>query len=219
MPPDHQPHLSLEIVSDLVCPWCFIGLCRLDQALATLGQRHPGLVIDTYWRPFFLNPDTPPQGEPYRPFLERKFGGSDAVDALFARVRAAGAAWGIDYRFEAIRRRANTLAAHRLIHWAQQRGAARPLVERLFVGQFQRGEHIGDLEILADIAAECGHDRASVATYLASHSAVETVRELEREAREWGVRAVPTFVIDRRIVVPGAEDPAILVAAIEQTLS
>lgn len=219
MTTDTPTRLLLEIVSDVVCPWCFIGLRRLDRALETLRDRHPGLVVETRWRPFFLNPDTPPEGEPYRPFLEQKFGGSTAVEALFQRVREAGAAWGIDYRFEAIQLRANTLASHRLIHWAQQRGDARALVERIFVGQFQRGEHVGDPAILADIAAACGHDRAAVAAYLASDTDAEHVRRLEREARDWGVRAVPTFVVDRRIVVPGAEDPAMLVTAIEQALA
>lgn len=218
MPNDTPRQLTLEIVSDLVCPWCFIGLRRLDIAMTTLGQKHPDLEISQRWRPFFLNPDTPPEGEPYLPFLIRKFGSEAAVEALFQRVRDAGMPYGIDYRFEDIRLRANTLHAHRLIHRAQQQGDARALVERLFVGQFQLGEHLGDTAVLADIADECGYPRSVITDYLASDSDSELVRTMERESRAWGVRAVPTFIVDRRIMVPGAEDPAILVSAIEQAL-
>ena len=215
---ESRRELNLEIVSDLVCPWCFIGLRRLDIAVAAIHAKYPDVAIVQRWRPFFLNPDTPPAGEPYLPFLINKFGSREAVDALFQRIRDAGAAYGISYHFERIALRANTLDAHRLIHRAQQQGDARPLVERLFVGQFQLGEHLGDPAILTAIARECGYDGPAVADYLASDADRETVRAAERDARSWGVRAVPTFIVDRRIMVPGAEDPAILVAAIEQAL-
>lgn len=211
--------LQLEIVSDIVCPWCFIGLRRLDQALASLRLHHPSLDISVRWRPFFLNPHTPPDGEPYLPFLINKFGSTEAVAALFQRVREAGAVYGLDYRFEKIERRANTLQTHRLIHWAQQHGDARPLVERLFVGQFQRGEAIGDPAVLADIAAECDYPRAEVSAYLASDRDIEQVCDMEREFRTRGVRAVPTFIIGQQHMIPGAEDPRILVTAIEQRLA
>jgi predicted DsbA family dithiol-disulfide isomerase len=219
MPQESRHTLTLEIVSDLVCPWCFIGLHRLDLAVAAIRGEYPDLDIIQRWRPFFLNPDTPPAGEPYLPFLINKFGSREAVDALFQRIRDAGAAYGISYHFERIALRANTLDAHRLIHHAQQQGDARVLVERLFVGQFQLGEHLGDPAILAAIASECGYDHAAVAAYLASDTDRDTVRAAERDARAWGVRAVPTFIVDRRIMVPGAEDPAILSEAIRQALT
>lgn len=219
MPQESRHTLTLEIVSDLVCPWCFIGLHRLDLAVAAIREEYPELEIVQRWHPFFLNPDTPPAGEPYLPFLINKFGSREAVDALFQRIRDAGAAYGVSYHFERIALRANTLDAHRLIHRAQQQGDARPLVERLFVGQFQLGEHLGDPAILATIAGECGYDRAAVADYLTSDADRDTVRAAERDARTWGVRAVPTFIVDRRIMVPGAEDPAILSAAIRQALT
>lgn len=170
----------------------------------------------TRWRPFFLNPDTPPAGEPYLPFLIAKFGSRERVEAIFAQVRAAGAAYGIDYHFEKIAVRANTFDAHRLIHRAQQRGDARPLVERLFAAQFQRGENVGERALLVGIAAECGDDPAAVAAYLASAEDVEAVRAEEIAWRRRGVRVVPTFVVDRRWLVPGAEDPATLAAAIRR---
>ena len=208
--------LTIEIVSDLVCPWCFIGLRRLSTAIEQVRREIPGFSCRKVWRPFFLNPDTPPQGEPYMPFLESKFGSREAVEAIFARVREAGRAYDLDYAFERITLRANTLQAHRLIHWAQQRGEAEQLVERLFVAQFQRGEYVGDVALLTQIAAECGYPPAEVAAYLASTQDVDTVRSQEAEGRAAGIRQVPTFIVDRRLVVVGAEDPAVLAEAMRQ---
>ena len=208
--------LTIEIVSDLVCPWCFIGLRRLSTAIEQVRREIPEFSCRKVWRPFFLNPDTPPQGEPYMPFLEAKFGSREAVEALFARVREAGRAYDLDYAFERITLRANTLQAHRLIHWAQQRGEAEQLVERLFVAQFQRGEYVGDVALLTQIAAECGYPPAEVAAYLASTQDVDTVRSQEAEGRAAGIRQVPTFIVDRRLVVVGAEDPAVLAEAMRQ---
>lgn len=208
--------LTIEIVSDLVCPWCFIGLRRLSTAIEQVRREIPGFSCRKVWRPFFLNPDTPPQGEPYMPFLEAKFGSREVVEALFARVREAGRAYDLDYAFERITLRANTLQAHRLIHWAQQRGEAEQLVERLFVAQFQRGEYVGDVALLTQIAAECGYPPAEVAAYLASTQDVDTVRSQEAEGRAAGIRQVPTFIVDRRLVVVGAEDPAVLAEAMRQ---
>ncbi len=210
--------LALDIVSDFVCPWCFIGLKRLDIALAQFRQHYPDCTVDTRWRPFFLNPDTPPEGEPYLPFLINKFGSREAVDALFQRVRDHAAAYGLHYDFAAIERRANTLQAHRLVDWAQRQGDARRLVERIFVGQFQRGEFIGDPEILCDMAAECGYERAAAARHLAGDDGTAALRDLERAARAGGIRAVPSFVIDQRLLVAGAEEPAMLTAALVQAL-
>jgi predicted DsbA family dithiol-disulfide isomerase len=211
--------LTIEIVSDVVCPWCFIGLRRLDRAIAAVQDDVPQFSPVKRWRPFFLNPQTPPDGEPYLPFLVRKFGSQEHVDSLFARVREAGLDYGLDYHFEKIRLRANTLQAHRLIHWAQQQGDAQALVERLFVGQFQLGEHVGDRAVLVHIAGECGYDAEAVRQYLASDADTDLVRQQEREARVWGVNAVPTFVVDRKVAVAGAENPLVLAAAIRRVLA
>ena len=210
--------LTIDIVADIVCPWCFIGKRRLETAVALVRRHDPEFTCRTRWLPFFLNPDTPPEGEPYLPFLERKFGGRASVEALFARVREAGRAYGIDYAFEKIPLRANTLRAHRLIHWVQQRGDADALVERLFVAQFQRGEYVGDIALLAEIAAECGYDRGAVADYLSSAEDENLVRTRERQVRAMGVRMVPTFILPGNEVIVGAEDPAVLAAGILRQL-
>jgi len=206
--------IKIDVVADIVCPWCFIGKRRLESALAIARRQRPELCVETRWLPFFLNPDTPSEGEPYLPFLTQKFGSREAVDALFERVRAAGKHYGIDYSFEKIALRANTLAAHRLIHWAQQRGNAALLVERLLAAQFQLGEAVGDLATLTRIACECGYPEAEVATYLNSDRDTATVRNLERKARALGINMVPTFIVNDDRVIVGAEDPTILAEAI-----
>lgn len=214
---NHLP-LTIEIVSDVVCPWCFIGLRRLDLALDMVRKEYPELTCVKHWRPFFLNPDTPPEGEPYLPFLIQKFGSQEKVNAIFQRVRDAGAAHGLEYHFEKISVRANTLNAHRLIHWAQQKGDAQRLVERLFVGQFQLGENVGDIAVLIRIAVECGHDYAEVEAYLTSNRDADLIQAMEQESRDWGISAVPTFIFSRKLGIQGAEDPIVLADAIRQVL-
>ncbi|MDP3539769.1 MAG: DsbA family oxidoreductase [Azonexus sp.] len=211
--------LKIDIVADIVCPWCFIGKRRLETAIAMVRQAHPDFCYETRWRPFFLNPDTPPEGEPYLPFLEQKFGGRAPVEALFERVREAGRAYGIAFEFEKIRLRANTLQAHRLIYWAQMQGNADALLERLFVAQFQRGEAVGDLTSLAKIAAECGYAAEDVAAYLSAIEDTDEVLEDERRIRAMGIRMVPTFILEGDQIIVGAEDPGVLAAAIRQRLA
>lgn len=210
--------LTIQIVSDIVCPWCFIGLRRLSSAIATVREEIPDFACRKEWLPFFLNPHTPPEGEPYLPFLEAKFGSRAAVAALFERVRAAGRPYGLEYAFEKIALRANTLQAHRLIHWAQQRGEVDALVERLFIAQFQRGEQVGDVGLLVAIAGECGYPADEVAAYLVSDADTDAVCAREAEIRAAGIRQVPTFIVDRRHVVVGAEEPAVLAEAILRSL-
>jgi predicted DsbA family dithiol-disulfide isomerase len=206
--------VKIDIVADIVCPWCFIGKRRLETAVARVRTLYPEFSYQTNWRPFFLNPDTPPEGEPYLPFLEHKFGGKAPVDALFERVRQAGREYGLDFAFEKISRRANTLQAHRLLYWAQLQGNADALAERLFVAQFQRGEPVGELATLVNIALECGYPATQVAAYLRSNEDAETVRENEQIIRQMGIRMVPTFILNNHQVIVGAEDPAVLAEAI-----
>lgn len=202
--------LTIDIVSDVVCPWCFIGKRRLEQAMVLVRARRPDFVASVRWHPYFLNPDTPGAGEPYRPFLERKFGGPAAVDALLDRVRQAGRGAGVEFAFERIAVRAHTLDAHRLIHRAQARGDAGPLVERLFAGHFQLGEHVGDPDTLARIAAECGSAEAEVRRYLSSDEDRDAVRAEVEAARQGGVTAVPTFTFAGRERLVGSEAPEVL---------
>lgn len=212
----HHEALIIEVVSDVVCPWCFIGQRRLAQAIDLVRAEVPDFRHEIRWRPFFLNPDTPPAGEPYQPFLVQKFGSRAQVEGIWQRIREIGAPLGIDYRFEKIEVRANTLAAHRLIHWAQQRGDAAGLVEGLFKAQFEQGKNVGDPEVLAQVAAANSHDPASVLVYLNSDEDAATVQQMERESRSWGVSSVPTFVFARQSGIQGAEEPRVLADGIRQ---
>lgn len=214
-----QKPLTIEVVSDVVCPWCFIGLRRLEQAVALVRENYPDFRYELRWRPFFLNPDTPPEGEPYLPFLVQKFGGRERVEAIWQRIREIGASLGIDYQFEKIQIRANTLLAHRLIHWAQQRGDASKLVEGLFKAQFEQGENVSDRTILAKVATACGYDQTEVLSHLDSDDDAALVQAMEQEARGWGVSSVPTFVFDRKSGIQGAEEPTVLANEIKQLLA
>lgn len=208
--------LSIQIVSDVVCPWCWIGSRRLQAAIKLVKTEYPAFSYRKSWLPFFLNPDTPAAGEPYRPFLEKKFGGRERVGQIFAQIRSTGQSCGLDYAFEKIEVRANTLLAHRLTHWAQQQGDAEALVERLFQAQFQFGENIGDAAVLVAAAGECGYDASAVRDYLASNADAELIVRMEADIRQLGISMVPTFILAGQHAVVGAEEPASLAAAIKQ---
>jgi predicted DsbA family dithiol-disulfide isomerase len=211
--------LQIDIVSDVVCPWCFIGKHRLEAALARLREERPDIVPAIRWLPYFLNPDTPEEGEPYRPFLEKKFGGPEKLAQIWAQVAEAGRSAGIEFDFERIELRANTLRAHRLIHWAQREADAGALVERLFGAHFQRGKHIGAVTVLARIAAECGYDEAAVSAYLASDESAGEIRAQAEKAQRMGISGVPFFIFNGRIGMGGAQAPDVLLDAMRQSLN
>ena len=175
-------NVAIDIVSDLVCPWCFIGKARLKGALALVKEKHPDVEFQISWLPYFLNPDTPKAGESYRGYLESKFGGAKEVDRIQANVAEAGRDAGVEFRFDRIATRPNTLRAHRLVYRVQSIGhhpdEVDALVERLFVAHFQRGEDVGDIETLVGIAAEGGEDKEDIAEFLASNESEQQVRSL-----------------------------------------
>jgi len=213
-----QSQLTIDVISDVVCPWCYIGKHHLQTALDECKQAHPKLDATVRWIPYFLNPETPMEGSPYREFLEKKFGGAAQVDTAWARVTEAGKKAGIEFAFDTIKLRANTLNAHRLIHRFQQRGDADALVERLFEGHFLRGEHISNVELLADIAAECGDDAEAVRNYLTSTEGQADVMTLVAQVQESGVSGVPFFIFNRRLAVSGAQPPDVLLDAMLKAL-
>ena len=211
-------NLQIDVVSDVVCPWCFIGKRHLDKALTEWRVEHPDGEVTLNWHPFFLNPDTPEGGEPYRPFLEKKFGGPQGLAEIWQRVREAGKPAGIDFAFEKIELRANTLAAHRLIHWAQKTdaGKATALIEALFAAQFLDGRHVGNRAILAEIAGACGFDAAAAKAYLDSDEDAEAVREDADQSRRMGINGVPFFVFNQKLAASGAQPPEALLEAMRQ---
>ncbi len=195
--------MQIDIVSDVICPWCFIGKRRLERALA----QRPEVSVDITWRPFQLNPDMPAEGMPRDAYLAAKFGGAAHADRIYASVREAGATVGIPFAFERIRRTPNTRDAHRLIRRATLEGRADALVERLFRAYFLEGRDIGDHATLAVIAGEVGFAAAEIAAWLASPAASEEVVAEDRNARHMGINAVPCFIFDRQYAISGAQEP------------
>ncbi len=212
--------ISIDVVSDVVCPWCFIGKRHLDRALELWRAEQPAGEVTVHWHPFFLNPDTPDSGEPYRPFLERKFGGPKQLEELWQRVSEAGHKAGIEFAFEKIELRANTLNAHRLIHHAQKDGAegtvVNNLIEALFAAQFLEGRHLGDRAVLAAVAGECGMDRDAVQAYLDSAEDADEVRAAAGEMQRMGIGGVPFFIFNKRLAASGAQPPEALLKAMRE---
>lgn len=211
--------LVIDIFSDVICPWCFIGKHRLENALKKFSSEQPQVSISVRWLPYFLNPDTPIEGAPYRSFLEKKFGGPDRVDAIMERLAEVSRNTGLELSFEKIKLRANTLKAHRLIHHFQQRGDANALVERIFSAHFQRGENIGDTEMLVQIAVECGDDIEAVKAYLASSENAGVVTAQALQAQEAGIGGVPFFIFNGRLAASGAQPPEVFLEIMHQALA
>jgi predicted DsbA family dithiol-disulfide isomerase len=210
--------LQVDVVSDVVCPWCYIGKRRLEAALERLRSAAPDLQIDVRWHPFQLNPDLPRSGIGRRAYLEAKFGGPERAREIYARVSAAGRTVDIPFAFDAIERQPNTLDAHRLIAWAQERpeGDADQLVEALFRAYFLDGRFVGDREELVRVAADAGFDAADARTMRASDALDDEVSGADRRAREQGVSGVPFFIFNGKTAVSGAQEPAALLDAIAQ---
>lgn len=195
--------VKLDILSDPICPWCYIGKAGLDRAL----EAHPDHPFTIEWHPFQLNPDMPAGGMDRRSYLEAKFGGRDQAVAIYARIAEAAEAAGLAIDFEAIGRTPNTLDAHRLIHWAGLEGRQTAVVSALFRAYFVDGRDIGDPAVLLDLAEDAGLDRAMIARLLASDADAADIRARDAHARERGVTGVPTFVIANQHVAPGAQPP------------
>ena len=215
-------NFAIDIVSDFVCPWCFIGKSRLKSAVALVLEKHPEVRFQFNWLPYFLDPNTPAAGESYRAYLEAKFGGAKQVDKIQMSVADAGRDDGVEFNFERIATRQNTLRAHRLVYRAQSTGhppaEIEALVDRLFVAHFQRGEDIGNIATLADIASECGDRKDGVMAYLESKEGEPQVKSLVDKVSGLGVNGVPHFILQRRLAVSGAQTSVVLAAAILQAM-
>lgn len=195
--------IRLDIFSDPVCPWCYVGKANLDRALA----EHPGHPFAIQWHPFQLNPDMPAAGVAKRAYLEEKFGGKARVDAIHERLREVARNAGVDMDPDKPQRMPNTLNAHRLIHWAGIEGVQQAVVNALMRAYWTEGRDIGDLPTLADIAGENGMDREATLRLLQSDADADDIAARDQDARHKGVNAVPTFLIAQQYVVSGAQPP------------
>jgi predicted DsbA family dithiol-disulfide isomerase len=198
---DHT--VSLDIISDPICPWCYIGKANLDAALAAVPD-HPFVI---QWHPFQLNPDMPAEGMDRRAYLETKFGEKQAASRAYTPVIEHAESAGLTINLEAISRTPNTLDAHRLIHWAGIEHSQTAAVDALFRAYFVDGRDIGDQEVLADIADSIGLDASMVLRLLASDADRDDIRKRDASSRDMGITSVPTFIVAGKHAVPGAQPP------------
>jgi len=211
------PPLTIDIISDVVCPWCYVGKRRLEAALER-RRSSDSAPSRVRWHAFQLNPDIPPGVVDRRSYLEQKFSGPERAKQIYARIKEAGEEVGIAFDFDRIVRQPNTFDAHRLIAWAQDvdLNASDALVERLFRAYFIEGVYIGDIDTLARLAGDAGFDAAAARAWLASDAGRAAIQAEEQRARALGVSGVPFFVFNERLAVSGAQPSEVLLAAMEQ---
>ncbi|HLI11403.1 MAG TPA: DsbA family oxidoreductase [Alphaproteobacteria bacterium] len=196
--------MNIDIISDTICPWCFIGKRRLERALTISPQ--PGAQV--LWHPFQLNPDMPAEGMERREYLRLKFGDEHGATTYDA-IRDAGADEGIEFNFGGIRRTPNTLQSHRMVRYAGLFGLQHQVVEALFQAYFVDGQDVSDRLTLLDLGAGAGLERGPLADYLESDEGTAEVNAEDRMARQIGVQGVPCFIFERKYVVSGAQAPEI----------
>ncbi len=211
-----KARLSIEVVHDLVCPWCFLGVRRMLRTL----RRRPDLLFELIWRPFLLNPDMPRAGMSRPDYVLRKFGGEDRARRLYASISEIGRTEGVLFRFDRIRRTPSSVDAHRLVRYAGRHGRADALVEALFSAHFTDGLDIGDVSMLAVIASACGLDGPAVRRYLAGTEDTDAVHAENLRAHRLGINGVPCFVVAGRHAIAGAQEPEVIerlldIAAVE----
>jgi len=207
---------QIDVISDVVCPWCFIGKRNLERALETWQEKHPDETPVVRWHPFQLNPQLPASGVPRKQYLENKFGGPERAREIYARVSAAGKRAGIEFAFDHIQVQPNTIDAHRLMHYAGERGKQDAMAEVIFHRYFVEGADLSDKETLADIAQQAGMDRDEAAAYLAGDADRALIEEQDRRARAIGVEGVPFFIFNQRLALSGAQPPEVIVEAMEK---
>jgi predicted DsbA family dithiol-disulfide isomerase len=209
--PDQAP-VRIDIVSDIVCPWCFIGKRRLEKALAM----KPDIPVELHWRPYFLNDWIPREGISREQYLTTKFGSAERYTHIAQRVAAAAREEGLTYAMDKIGRQPNTIDAHRLIRWAESIGKAAEMKQTLMNLYFTEGADLTDRAVLADAAAAVGLDRAKVEAALASDEGIAQIEREAEAAKEAGIQGVPMFIFGGRFAVSGAQSPEYLAEAIER---
>lgn len=197
-------HMKLDIISDTVCPWCFIGKKRMEAAMAELDD----ITFDVMWRPFQLNPDMPAEGMDRRAYMRQKFGSDHGGKSspVYQSILDNGTECGIAFDFEKIEKMPNTLDSHRLVRWAYSTGKQDAVVENLFRAYFEQARDISDRAVLVDVAQQSGMDGELVGTLLDRGADVELVQKEDETARGMGVSGVPCFLINGQFMLTGAQD-------------
>jgi predicted DsbA family dithiol-disulfide isomerase len=197
--------MRITILSDSICPWCFIGKRRFERALSMRPQQS----LEVVWKPFQLNPTMPKEGIDRKQYLAAKFGGVERADRQYDRIRQVGREEGIAFDFGRIDRTPNTVNSHRLVYLAGQRGNQDAVVEGLFRAYFIEGRDVGDIAVLADVAAAVGFDRDEVMRYLLGDEDQFQILALDESARRNGITGVPCFIVEDRYAISGAQSPEI----------
>jgi predicted DsbA family dithiol-disulfide isomerase len=205
--------IIVDVVSDAICPWCFLGKRHLDMAIAALD----GASVEVRWRPFLLDASIPKEGMDRKEYLTDKFGAGRLKD-LHAPLIAAGKAAGVPYDFDRITRTPNTLNAHRLMRWAHAAGKQHEMAERLFMDYWSEGKDIGEPRVLINAAVAVGLDGTLVAQLLGSEADLDAVIAEINQAAEFGITGVPTFIFGNRYAVVGAQPPEVLKAGITRAM-
>ncbi len=209
-----RARLQIEVVFDLVCPWCYLGTRRLRRAL----RARPDIVADILWRPVLLNPDIPAAGLPRQDFLTRKFGGEERARRLHATISELGRAEGVPFRFDRILRMPSSLDAHRLVRYAAREGQADQMVEALFHGYFAEGLDLGHIDSLVRIATRVGLEQGAVHRFLDSGAEADAVHAENLRAHRLGINGVPCFVVAGRHAIAGAQEPEVIERLIDVAL-
>ena len=195
--------VRLDIISDPICPWCYIGKANLDKAIAETGVN----PFDIEWRIFQLNPEMPAEGMDRKTYLEAKFGGPERARDIYGRIEGAASDAGIEVQFDKIMRTPNTMDAHRLIRWARTTGQQTALVQHLFTRYFEQGQDISDPAVLTEAAVSIGMEPEIVERLLSGDADRDLLAEEDKAAREMGVIGVPTFIVGGKYVLQGAQPP------------
>ncbi len=198
--------MQIEVVYDLVCPWCYLGVRRLFRTM----HRRPDLLYDLVWRPFLLNPDMPRAGMNRSDYVIRKFGGEDRARRMYGSITEIGAAEGVAFRFDRIRKTPSSVDAHRVVRWAARFGRGCEIVEALFAAHFSDGYDIGDPGVLRAVAASCSLDAGALAAFLGTDEDVELVHADNLRAHRLGINGVPCFVVSGRHAIAGAQEPEVI---------
>jgi len=204
--------MQIDVISDTVCPWCFIGKRRLDAAVA----QRPDLGIQVNWRPYQLDPNVPREGVERSAYFRAKFGDGERVKGMSETLVTYGAELGIAFAFDKAEKRPNTIDSHRLIRWASSVGVQDAVVEALFKAYFEQGRDIGDAAVLTSVAADCGMDAELVEELLASEADRELVLREAGLAGQMGVQGVPAFVLEGKYVLVGAQDTDVLLRVFDK---
>lgn len=205
--------LRVDVISDTVCPWCFVGKRRLEKAIASRADRYE---VEVHFHPFQLNPDMPKEGMERRAYYERRFGSWDHFQQMQANLAQVGLGEGIHFAFDKIERAINTVDSHRLVWFASRHGKGNEAVEALFRAQFEQGRDVSDHAVLQEIGESIGLDAGEVRAFLASDEAADVVVATDRQARQLGVSGVPFFVFGEKWAVSGAQPPEVLAELLDK---